>query len=201
MREYVSNKKKAPRASCSISKGVYAVLALPWFVSFSFILALFRISVEINNQQGDNSIEAISVLIILMLPIILILSLGMFRGLKKVSERLVETSKFKPVSFGTIIKLWVSYLSKLHLLWFGFYVLFGIIALIVMQFVPLNEGYHGIADQLGIPAQAGITIIFFIGLLAYMLLFGGMAYVLGTLPLALISAIIFRCFTKIQRPV
>ncbi len=198
MRGHISKNHVKPETSVAVSKGVYTVLVLPWFIAISVTIALFQILVELGRQQDVDSFVAISFSTILILPIILVLSLGMFWSVKNISERMVNISNFKPVGFGTVIKLWLSYLSKLHLLWFGFYILLGIIGLIVMQFVPLDDVYHGIAEQLGIPAQAGITIIFFIGFLAYIVMFGGMAYVLGTLPLALFSAVVFRCFTRIK---
>lgn len=198
MWERKPNNHTGPENSCYVSRGAYATLVLPGFLSFNFTIALFDLLIGMAPQNEVSPILMIATITLLILPIILILSIGMFWGVKTVSKALIKTSHYKPIGVGTIIKLWLSYLSKLHLLWFGFYLFLAIIWLITIQFMPLEDVHIGIFDDIGIPEQAGVSLVFFIAILAYIVMFGGMAYVLATLPLALISAVIFRIFTKVK---
>ncbi len=200
MREHISKSHIQPETSCSVSKGVYATLILPCFIAFTSTTALFGVILELTTGDESNRIAMIATIVVLLLPMILALSIGMLWTLKNVTQRLIKISHYKRIGFGAIIGLWISSLSKLHLLWLGFYLCLGLIWLVVIQFIPLDQVYGEIFNEIGLPVQTGLTFILLGGLLAYLALFGGMAYVLGTLPLALISAVIFRYFTKIQRP-
>ena len=196
----------------SIKKGgMFATLVLPLCVALILSFALFKGFPQLiqANVANDNLIAdtanvsnftAIVAISLFTLPIILALSWGMVFSFKKVSQELKTASKYKKIKFRTVIRHWLATLSMAHMIYVSFYMALGVTFLIISIFFVPNETILAISETAGILGQIGAVIIFGIMVIVYVLLFGLMAYVLVTLPLIFISAILFNLFAVKRSP-
>ena len=177
-------------------------LFIPFFLAFICLMATASVFLDPSHGEevGKVNDEPSRLFVggafgLIILPVFIALSWGMLFAIKQVSSHLEKLSHTRKTGFATVIGSWVSALSKAHLYITLFYALIAITLIVGANIFSPDNVNAQIVEQFGIPGRSGVAIVFSIGALAYVLIFSLMGYVMGTLPLALITACLFRVFS------